>query len=49
MKLKKQEDWTMWFKLGDRVMECVVIFGCIQMQLQTVLCYSYTYDVIFIP
>jgi hypothetical protein len=29
-------------------MEHVVTFVCIQMQLQTVLCYSYPYDMIFI-
>jgi hypothetical protein len=43
MKLKKkQEDRTLW------IMEHAVIFVCISMQLQTVLCYSYTYDMIFV-
>jgi hypothetical protein len=28
-------------------MEHVVIFICIQMQVQTLLCYSYIYDMIF--
>ena len=29
-------------------MEHVVVFVCIQLKLQTLLCYSYTYDIIFI-
>jgi hypothetical protein len=29
-------------------MEHVVVFVCMYMQFQTMLCFSYTYDVIFI-
>jgi hypothetical protein len=29
-------------------MEHVIMFVSIQMQLQTLLCYSYTYDMIFV-
>jgi len=38
MKLKNQNDKTLWFKFGESVMEHVVIFVCIWMQLQTVFC-----------
>jgi len=43
-----QEGVTLWFKLGDWVMEHAVTFLCTLVQVQTVLCYSYAYDIIFI-
>jgi hypothetical protein len=51
MKLKNREHSTLSFKLGDWVLEHVVIFVCIYMLLVAVLCYCYiydTYDMIFI-
>jgi len=37
------------FKLGEWVMEHVVTFVSSSVQLQTLLCYSHNYDIIFIP
>jgi hypothetical protein len=34
-------------KLGEWVTEQVVVFTCVKMLLKTVLCFSYTYDMLF--
>jgi len=49
MKLKNQNDKTLWFKFGESVMEHVVIFLCNEWMNAITNCFvsSHSYDMIF--